>query len=76
MRLPEFLDNRHMKVAKLSALCTGRFYPPSKYPSYLSRYWLSRTQIRSAAEDMKSMKNPNDPSGNQTQPTVLPHTAA
>jgi hypothetical protein len=22
------LDNRHMKVAMLSALCTGRLYPP------------------------------------------------
>jgi hypothetical protein len=27
MRLPEFLDNRHMKVAKLSALRSGRLYP-------------------------------------------------
>jgi hypothetical protein len=24
---PEFLDNRHMKVVRLSALCTGRLYP-------------------------------------------------
>jgi hypothetical protein len=24
---PEFLDNRHMKVVWLSALCTGRLYP-------------------------------------------------
>jgi hypothetical protein len=24
---PEFLDNRHMKVVRLSALRTGRFYP-------------------------------------------------
>ena len=27
LRLPEFLDNRHMKVVRLSALRTGRFYP-------------------------------------------------
>jgi hypothetical protein len=27
MRLPEFLDSRHMKVVKLSALRTGRLYP-------------------------------------------------
>jgi len=26
-RLPEFLDNWHMKVVRLSALRTGRFYP-------------------------------------------------
>jgi hypothetical protein len=24
---PEFLDNRHVKVVRLSALCTGRLYP-------------------------------------------------
>jgi hypothetical protein len=24
---PEFLHNRHMKVVRLSALCTGRLYP-------------------------------------------------
>ena len=27
MRLPEFLDSRHMKVVKLSALWTGRLHP-------------------------------------------------
>jgi hypothetical protein len=27
LRLPEFLNNRHMKVAILSTLHTGRFYP-------------------------------------------------
>ena len=27
LRLPEFLDNRHMKVARLSALNTGHLYP-------------------------------------------------
>jgi hypothetical protein len=27
LRLPEFLDIRHMKVARLSVLCTGRLYP-------------------------------------------------
>jgi hypothetical protein len=28
LRLPDFLDNRHMKVSRLSVLCTGRLYPP------------------------------------------------
>ena len=28
LRLPEFLDNRHMKVASFSAVRTGRFYSP------------------------------------------------
>jgi hypothetical protein len=29
---PIFLDNRHMKVVRLSALHTGRLYPPGKIP--------------------------------------------
>jgi hypothetical protein len=29
---PEFLDNRHMKVVRLSALSTGRLYPPGRIP--------------------------------------------
>jgi hypothetical protein len=27
LRLPEFLNNRHMKVVRLSALGTGHLYP-------------------------------------------------
>jgi hypothetical protein len=29
---PRFLDNRHMKVVRLSALRTGRVYPPGNIP--------------------------------------------
>jgi hypothetical protein len=29
---PRFLDSRHMKVVSLSALCTGRLYPPGNIP--------------------------------------------
>jgi hypothetical protein len=32
LRLPEFLGNRHMKVARLSALLIGRLYPPEDTP--------------------------------------------
>jgi hypothetical protein len=32
---PEFLDSRHMKVVKLSALHTGRLYPPGRIPGTL-----------------------------------------
>jgi hypothetical protein len=32
LTLPEFLDNRHMKVTKLSALRNGRFYAPGNTP--------------------------------------------
>jgi hypothetical protein len=34
LRLPEFLEYSHMKEAKLSALNTGRLYPPRRYPWY------------------------------------------
>jgi hypothetical protein len=29
---PTFLDNRHMKVVRLSAIRTGRVYPPGNIP--------------------------------------------
>ena len=35
MRLPEFLENQHMKVAMLSALRTGRLYAPEDIPGKL-----------------------------------------
>jgi hypothetical protein len=37
LRLPEFLDNRHMKVASLLALHAGRLYPPPP-PRRYSRF--------------------------------------
>jgi hypothetical protein len=27
LRLPELLENRHIKIARSSAICTGRLYP-------------------------------------------------
>ena len=32
LRLPDFKDNRHMKVVRLSALRTGLLYPPGSIP--------------------------------------------
>jgi hypothetical protein len=29
---PRFLDSRHMKVVRLSAVSTGRVYPPGNIP--------------------------------------------
>jgi hypothetical protein len=34
LRLPVFLDSRHMKVVRLSALNAGRLYPPRKRSCY------------------------------------------
>jgi hypothetical protein len=31
VKAPRFLDSRHMKVVRLSAIRTGRVYPPRKY---------------------------------------------
>jgi hypothetical protein len=31
LRLPDFIDNRHLKVVRLSALCTGRLYPQQEF---------------------------------------------
>ena len=34
LKLPEFLDNWHVKVGRLSALCTGCLYPTGDTPWY------------------------------------------
>jgi hypothetical protein len=58
-----FQDNRHMKVSRLSALCTGRLYPPGNVPGTRFCYRLSLPQGYSAAGRIMSIKNYNDPSG-------------
>ena len=61
-----FHDNRHMKVVKLSALRTGRLYPPGNNRGTHFCYRLSRPQGHSAAGRIMSMKNSNDTVGNRT----------
>ena len=34
LRLPDFQDNRHIKVVRASAVPTDRLYPPRKYSWY------------------------------------------
>jgi hypothetical protein len=36
LRLPEFLDNRHLKVVRLTALCTGLLYPQEGFLVFIS----------------------------------------
>jgi len=61
-----FQDYRHMKVTRLSALRTGRLYPPGNVPDTHFCQRLSRSQGHSAAERITSMKNSNDTIGNRT----------
>jgi hypothetical protein len=76
-RLTEFPDNLHMKVVRLSALCTGRIYPPGDTPGIHFCQRPSRSQGHSATGRIKSMKNRNYTIGNLTrdQPTAPPRTA-
>jgi hypothetical protein len=50
-----FVDNRHMKVVRLSALRTGRLYPPGKIPGTHFCYRLCRPQGHSATETIMSV---------------------
>jgi hypothetical protein len=63
---PRFLDNRHMKVLRLSTLRTGCLYPPENIPGTHFCYRLSRSQGHSATERIMSMKN-SDTFGNRTR---------
>jgi hypothetical protein len=47
---PRLLDNRHMMVVRLSALGTGRLYPPGNTPGTHFCQRLSRPQGHSVAE--------------------------
>jgi hypothetical protein len=46
LRFIEFLDHRHMKVARLSAPNTGRLYPPGDIPVTHIRQGLNHLQCR------------------------------
>jgi hypothetical protein len=63
---PRFLDNLHMKVVRLSAIRTGRVYPPGNIPGTHFCYRLSRPQGHSAADRIMPTKYPLTPSGIET----------
>ena len=56
-----------MKVVRLSALGTGRLYPPGNIPGTHFCWGLSQSQGHSAAGKIMSMKNSNGTSGNRTR---------
>ena len=66
-RLIEFLDIRHTKVVRMSALCTDRLYPQNNTPGTYLCWRLSRPFGHCAAERGKLMKNSDDPMGNRSR---------
>ena len=61
VKAPRFPDNRHIKVVRLSALCTGRLNPQEIFLILTTvRGWVDP---RAIAERITSMKNSTDPSG-------------
>ena len=66
LRLPEFLDNRHMKLAR-SAVRSGLLYLPGVVPGTNLCWWLSRPQGCSAAGRIMSVKSSSDHIGNRTR---------
>jgi len=55
-----------MKVVRLSALSTGRLYPPGNIPGTHFCYRMSRTQGHSAVGRIMSMKNSSGTNGYRT----------
>ena len=65
-RLPEFLNNRHMKVVGLTAPRSGRLCPPGNILDTHFCYRLSLPLTHSVAGRIMGMKNSSDTIGNRT----------
>ena len=60
---PRFHENQHIKVVRLSALCTCHLYPPRNMPGTHFCQRVIHFQGHSAARMVMSMKNSNRPLG-------------
>jgi hypothetical protein len=65
LRLPEFLNNRHIKMVRLSALSTDRLNAQEISITHLSE--VGSTPGPQCGRRTKSIKNPSDPTGNRTR---------
>ena len=63
-RLPGYSQNRHMKVARLSALRTGGLYPPKEDPWYSFLLQTQSTPGPQRKGKSKLIKNLKDPTRN------------
>jgi len=63
----QIFDSHYVKVVRLSALRTGRLYPPRNIPGTHFCQRQSRRQGHSAAGRIMSMENSNDTIGNRTR---------
>jgi len=77
---PTFQDSRRMNGVKLSALSTGRLYPPGNIPGTHLCWRLSQPQDHKAAGKFMSMKNSRDTIGDRTRElpacSAVPHPTA
>jgi hypothetical protein len=60
---PEFLDNRHIKVVRLSALCTSRLYPQEGFLVFISFRGCVDPRATMRPEGLSHRKIPVTPSG-------------
>jgi len=67
MRFPEFLDNGHMKVEKLSAFVSTAFTPQERPLVVKSVKRLFDLRAISRPEGLKKTKNSNNPIENRTR---------
>ena len=65
--MPEFIENWHMKAARLSALRIGRLYSTGNILVTHFCYRLCQPQGHNAPRRVRTIKSPNDRTGKRTR---------